>query len=132
MLSVFTGFHFDARHGSGFPMAFSGRYYYPLVPDGFGSAINDEFGIEAGVDMLFKFGRSGDFAIGLPIAGMYDLHFNERFDAYAKLGFSVHIGHGARPYPYAAVGMRLKLNDRLYFRAEAGFPLLLVGLGFAF
>lgn len=132
MLSVFTGFHMDFRHGSGLPVTLSGRYYYPIVPDGFGRTINDEFGIEAGIDMLFKLGKHGDIGIGLPVAALYDLHFSEKFDAYAKLGFSVHIDHDARPFPYAAVGMRLKLNESLYFRVEAGYPLVLVGLGFAF
>ena len=131
MLSVFTGFHFDARYGAGLPFALSGRYYYPIVPDGFSSALNDEFGIEAGLDLLLKLG-SGDAGIGLPVAGMYDLHFTDRFDAYAKLGFSVHVQRRARAYPYAAFGIRLKLNESLYFRAEAGYPLLLAGIGFAF
>lgn len=132
MLSVFTGFHMDFRHGSGLPVTLSGRYYYPIVPDGFGRTINDEFGIEAGIDMLFKLGSKGDFGIGLPVAVLYDLHFSEKFDAYAKAGISVHIVHEPRPFPYAAVGMRLKLNESLYFRVEAGYPLVLVGLGFAF
>lgn len=131
MLSALAGFHFDARYGAGLPMALSGRYYYPLIPDGFGSALNDEFGLEAGLDLLMKFG-SGDAAIGLPFAGLYDLHFTDKFDAYVKLGFSVHIHRKARPYPYAAFGIRLKLNETLYFRAEAGYPLLLAGIGFAF
>lgn len=131
MLSIFTGFHFDARYGAGLPVALSGRYYYPIVPDGFGSAINDEFGIEGGLDLLVKFG-SGDAGIGLPVAGLYALHFTDRFDAYAKLGFSVHVMRKARAFPYAAVGIRFKLNQTLYFRAEAGYPLMLVGLGFAF
>lgn len=132
MLSVFTGFHFDFKHGSGLPVALSGRYYYPIVPDGFARNLNDEFGIEGGIDMLFKFGSRGDLGIGLPVAGLYDLHFSEKFDAYAKLGFSVHIDRGARAFPYAAVGMRLKLNESLYFRVEGGYPVVLVGLGFAF
>lgn len=131
MLSVFSGFHVGYYHG-GLPVALSGRYYYPIVPDGFGSTINDEFGIEGGIDLLFQFGSSDHFGVGLPVAGMYDLHFSETFDAYAKLGFSLHIDKRARPYPYAAVGMRLRLNDSLFFRAEAGYPMLLVGLGFAF
>jgi hypothetical protein len=131
MLSALAGFHFDARYGAGFPMALSGRYYYPIVPDGFASALNDEFGLEAGLDLLLKFG-SGDAGIGLPFAGLYDLHFTDRFDAYVKLGFSVHIHRHAHVVPYAAFGIRLKINESLYFRAEAGYPLLLAGIGFAF
>lgn len=131
MLSALAGFHFDARYGAGFPMALSGRYYYPIVPDGFASGLNDEFGLEGGLDLLLRFG-SGDAAIGLPFTGLYALHFTDRFDAYAKLGFSLHIHRRARVHPYAAFGIRLKINDSLYFRAEAGYPLLLAGIAFAF
>ena len=131
MLSALAGFHFDSRYGDGFPMALSARYYYPLVPDGFASGLNDEFGLEAGLDLLLRF-RSGDAGIGLPFTGLYALHFTDRFDAYAKLGFSIHIHRRAHVHPYAAFGMRLKLNESLYFRAEAGYPLLLAGIAFAF
>lgn len=131
MLSALAGFHFDARYGAGFPMALSGRYYYPLVPDGFGSGLNDEFGLEAGLDLLLRFG-SGDAGIGLPFTGLYALHFTDKFDAYAKLGFSIHIHRRAHVHPYAAFGIRLKLNESLYFRAEAGYPVLIAGIAFAF
>jgi hypothetical protein len=131
MLSALAGFHFDSRYGAGFPMVLSGRYYYPLVPDGFASGLNDEFGLEGGLDLLLRFG-SGDAGIGLPFTGLYALHFTDRFDAYAKLGFSIHIHRNAHVRPYAAFGIRLKLNESLYFRAEAGYPLLLAGIAFAF
>lgn len=131
MLSALAGFHFDSRYGAGFPMVLSGRYYFPIVPDGFGSTINDEFGLEAGLDLLLRFG-SGDAGIGLPFTGLYALHFTDRFDAYAKLGFTIHVHRNAHVYPYAAFGIRLKLNESLYFRAEAGYPLLLAGIAFAF
>jgi hypothetical protein len=128
MVSVFTGFHVAHYGGAGVPFALGGRYYYPLVPDGFGSSINDEFGIEAGLDLLV---RSKGLGMAMPVAGLYDLHFNDKFDGYVKLGFSLSVGDKARVAPYAAVGMRLALSDSLYFRLEGGYPLVMVGLGFA-
>ncbi|HEY2735837.1 MAG TPA: hypothetical protein VGI70_17690, partial [Polyangiales bacterium] len=59
-------------------------------------------------------------------------------DAYVKAGlifggdFSDHLHDGFYVYFMTTVGMRLKITPSMYFRAEAGFPWVKAGLGFAF
>ena len=146
MISVFTGIHYGHFAGYGFPLQLGGRYYIPIVPDGFLPTINDEFGLEFGMDFTFTFvssfysNRYDDSVVlgfGVPADAVWDFHFSSRFDAYAKLGFVVgslvSSDYGGFWYTFrSAVGMRLKLNDALYFRAEVGYPSIMAGLGFAF
>jgi hypothetical protein len=139
MVSVFTGFLLNRFVSYGFPFTIGGRYYYPIVPTGFIPSLNDEFGIEGGLDFLFLFGHDTYAGFSIPIDAMWDFHFSPTFDAYAKLGFLFGNVFGSG-YRYGgfwfdfrpAVGLRLKLTDTLYFRAEAGYPAIMAGLGFAF
>ena len=133
------------------PVSCSGRNpfgtitYIPIVPNGFIPSLNDEFGLEFGLDFTFTF-LSDTYAyrdqnvlvgFGIPADAMWDFHFSPRFDAYAKLGFvfgtvfSENYG-GFWWTVRTAVGLRLKLNEVLYFRAEVGYPAIMAGLGFAF
>lgn len=139
MVSVFTGFLVDSFISYGFPLVLGGRYYYPIVPNGFIPSLNDEFGLEGGLDLLFLFGDTTYFGFGVPVDALWDFHFSPVFDAYFKLGFEIGTLFGSnsryggfwwdfRP----AVGLRLKINEMLYFRAEAGWPSIMAGLGFAF
>ena len=144
MVSFFTGFQLN-RFNHGVPLTIGGRYYFPIVPNGFIPKLNDEFGIEGGFDLLFLFDDYDDhthFGFGVPVDALWDFHFSRIFDAYVKLGFIFgnvfHAGNGNRSYDgfwfdfRPAVGMRLKINDVLYFRAEAGYPFVMAGLGFGF
>jgi hypothetical protein len=141
MISAFTGLHYGHFSGYGFPMLIGGRYSIPIVPDGFLPTLNDEFGLEFGLDMDFTFlaDRYADSVLvgfGIPADAYWDFHFSAKFDAYAKLGFVIgsvfNEGYGGFWWTFrSAVGMRLKLNDVMYFRAEVGYPALLAGLGFA-
>ena len=142
MISAFTGFSFGHFAGYGFPMMLGGRYYIPIVKDGFLPTVNDEFGLEFGLDLNFTFlsDRYTDsvlFGFGIPAEAMWDFHFSPRFDAYAKVGFvfgsAFNSGYGGFWWDFRThVGMRLKLNDVMYFRAEVGYPNIMAGLGFAF
>lgn len=139
MVSVFTGFLVNRFDSYGFPFTIGGRYYFPIVPNGFIPSLNDEFGIEGGLDFLFLFGDQTYVGFGIPIDAMWDFHFSSRFDAYGKLGFLFGNVFGSG-YRYGgfwfdfrpAVGIRFKINDLIYFRAEAGYPVIMAGLGFAF
>lgn len=142
MLSFFTGIHYGHFAGYGFPLQIGGRYYIPIVPDGFLPTVNDEFGLEFGLDFTFTFLSSlyQDSVLvgfGVPADAVWDFHFSAKFDAYAKLGFvfgSVfNSGYDGFWWTIrSAVGLRLKLNEMLYFRAEVGYPSIMAGLGFAF
>jgi hypothetical protein len=141
MVSAFTGLHFGHFAGYGFPMLLGGRYSIPIVPDGFLPSINDEFGIEFGLDFDITFlsdyyKDSVLLGFGIPADAMWDFHFSAKFDAYAKLGFVIgsvfNSGYDGFWWTFrSAVGLRLKLNDVMYFRAEVGYPAILAGLGFA-
>jgi opacity protein-like surface antigen len=148
MLSFFTGFHFGgwpySFGGYGVPWLIGARYYIPIVPNGFIPSLNDEFGIEFGLDMIFTFptGYRSDFetvmvGFGIPADAMWDFHFSPRFDAYAKVGFSVggrfsdYYDDGFWYAIHTAVGLRFKINDVLNLRAEVGYPAIMFGLGIA-
>src|SRR5512139_501023 len=92
MLSFFTGLHLGHFAGYGFPLLIGGRFYIPLVHDGFIPSLNDEFGIEFGLDFDITFlssiyNESVLFGFGIPADAMWAFHFSAKFDAYAKLGF---------------------------------------------
>jgi hypothetical protein len=141
MISVFTGFQFGHFAGFGFPMMLGGRYYIPIVPDGFLPSVNDEFALEFGLDLNFTFlsdiyADSVLFGFGVPAEAVWDFHFSPKFDAYGKVGFvfgsAFNSGYGGFWWDFRThVGIRLKLNDVMYFRAEVGYPTIMAGLGFA-
>jgi hypothetical protein len=73
---------------------------------------------------------------GIPADAMWDFHFSAKFDAYAKLGFVFgtvfNSGYDGFWWTFrSAIGLRLKLNESMYFRAEVGYPAIMAGLGFA-
>src|SRR5215813_3845915 len=76
MVSAFMGFQLNRFISYGFPFMISGRYYFPIVPDGFLPNINDEFGIEGGLDLLFLFGDATHFGFGIPVDAVWDFHFS--------------------------------------------------------
>lgn len=142
MISVFTGLHYGHFAGYGFPLLIGGRYSIPIVPDGFIPSLNDEFGLEFGLDFNFTF-LSSTYAdsvlvgFGIPADAYWDFHISDKFDAYAKLGFVFgtvfNSGYDGFWWTFrTAVGMRLKLNEAMYFRVEVGYPAIMAGLGFAF
>jgi hypothetical protein len=146
MLSFFAGLHYGYLGGYGFPLTIGGRYYIPLVHEGFIPSLNDEFGLEFGLDLNIMFlssfyakSESTVFGFGVPVDAMWDFHFTPNFDAYAKLGLVLGNVFGSSLYGYggfwwtirSAVGLRYKLTDTMYFRAEVGWPAIIAGLGFA-
>jgi hypothetical protein len=140
MISAFTGLHYGHFSGYGFPMLIGGRFSIPIVPDGFIPSLNDEFGLEFGMDFDITFLSSAYndsvlFGFGIPADAMWDFHITPKFDAYAKIGVVIgsvfNSGYGFWWTFRSAVGLRLKLNDVMYFRAEVGYPAIMAGLGFA-
>ena len=142
MLSLFTGLNYRRGFSNNdFPMVVAGRFYVPIVHDGFIPRANDEFGIEFGADMDIYIGGNV-FGLGFPVAVMWDFHFTEFFDAYAKAGFIVgndfinrrnsNTAHDFWWGFHGAAGIRMRLTDWLYFRVEGGYPVVMAGLGFAF
>jgi len=145
MLSFFTGINYGHYAFYGFPLTLGGRFYIPLVPDGFIPSLNEEFGLEFGLDFNITFLSSNYtyndstlFGFGVPVDVLWDFHITPTFDAYAKLGLVIAHGFSDRAYGgfwwtiREAVGLRLKITEGLYFRAEAGYPSIMAGLGLTF
>jgi len=143
LISAFLGIPYGYI-GYGFSIAVSGRFYFPILSDGFAPSINDEFGIEGGVDLgtlFYGFGGSNYtwFLLNVPVEAMYDVHLFPKFDVYVKAGLALHLWFGDHvvtgyvPIDFVgAVGLRYKFTDSLYLRAEAGYPFIKIGIGFAF
>ena len=119
----------------GFPIGISGRYYFPIVPNGFIPAINDEFGLEAGVDFAIVFGGYIVPAIDIPIAARWAFHLTEDWTVFAKIGFGLGLtflgsysyggyygGTWVRFVFESQVGAMYKINDVLSLRLDLGYP----------
>ena len=137
MASVFVGLPYGEFY-YGFGVGFAGRFYIPIVPDGFIPQINDEFGLEFGVDITPTFGTYSYVFLDIPVQVMLDVHIIPNFDAYAKVGIcpTIYLGHDTGFYASSifagAVGLRYKLGSSFYLRAEVGYPMAMVGIGFGF
>jgi len=137
LLSVFAGLPY-AYYGYGFGFGIGARFYLPLVQDGFIPQINDEFGLEFGVDIAPSFGTFSYFFFDIPVQVVLDVHVTPQFDAYVKLGIcpTLYFGHDSGFYAGSlfagAVGLKYKLGEKFYLRAEAGYPMVMVGIGFGF
>jgi hypothetical protein len=144
LLSFFTGIPYGYYAAYGFPFSIGGRFLLPIVPNGFLPSVNDEFALEFGMDFNFTFLDSDVYrdslavSIGVPAEALWDFHFSQMFDAYAKLGFVIggdfsrHTHDGFWASPISVVGMRLWFANAICFRAEVGYPWIKAGLGFAF
>jgi hypothetical protein len=143
MLSVFVGLPYG-YWAWGFPVGVGARYYLPLLHNGFISSMNDEFGLEFGVDGAFIFSPYGAvLGIDVPVEAMWAFHLSPNFAAYAKAGLGIGItswpigyygqsGVSFRFVGVGGVGIMYKLTEALTFRAEVGTPWAKVGLGFSF
>ncbi len=143
MLSLFIGFPYAYSY-YGFPLGLSGRYYFPVLNDGFVPTINDSFGLEFGADLaLYSRGGFSTF-LAIPIEAMWALHFFPKFAAYLKLGAAIEFrlgracardecfeGLGVGAYPIGTLGFWYAFTDVVRFRLELGYPWVKIGLGFA-
>ncbi len=144
MLSFFLGLpygyggcgFFNGPGGCGFPVGLSVRYYIPILHEGFIPPANDSFGIEFGADLAL-YTRNGYFFLGIPVEARWDFHFHQKFQAYVKAGLGLGI-HGGPNNGYAGIyfttglGLLFHITESVSLRAEAGFPWVKLGVGFAF
>jgi len=144
LIGAFLEFPYGYWYG-GFPLAVGGRFYIPLVKQGFVPNLNDEFGLDVGVDLALLFTYWGvGFLIDIPVEAMWKLNLTSKFSAYAKLGVGLGIrlgnylgycGYGFGCWPvtptfYGSVGAIYKLADGLWLRGELGYPGIKIGLTF--
>lgn len=144
MISGFIGIPAWYWGYGGFPFSVGGRFYQPILHDGFIPPVNDSFGLEFGADFVGIGARSFGGIVGLPIEGLWAFHFTPKFAAYMKLGLALELYFGTLYWPYggytstvavglqpiAGVGGWYKFSDKVSLRFELGYPGLKVGLGF--
>lgn len=147
MLSIFLGLPYGYfGYYGGFPFGLGARYEIPIIHDGFIPSVNDEFGIEFGLDfsgVLGGYVRTAFYPVlSLPVEVMWQFHFTPKFSAYAKVGVALEFNFvtycPAAGYcrsvvtagPIGNIGLIYKFTEKISFRAEAGYPWVKVGLGF--
>lgn len=141
MLSFFVGIPWQ-YFGYGFPFSVGGRYYIPIVHDGFIPALNDSFGIEFGADFFGTVGPYYGFGgfVSLPVEAMWQFHLTRDFSAYGKLGFAVQVHFGQNYFGnnlayvtadlVAGAGIMYKVSSAVVLRAELGYNGAKIGIGF--
>lgn len=133
-------FGYAGWYNYGFPFGVGARLYFPLVADGFISSINDEFGLEGGIDFAMRFGSyDGVFRplLDIPVAAVWRFHLTDRWTVYPKVGFGISFGYLHNPdvpvnlVVESLVGAIFKIDDVLSLRFEVGYPTAKVGLAIA-
>lgn len=144
MLSFFVGVPWWGRGYTGpyystFTLGFGGRFYLPIVKEGFLPMLNDSFGVEFGVDGAvvfpgYPYNIGGELQV--PAEARWNFHLFPKLDVYAKVGFGVGVLFAYAVYVYpvvvANVGALFKITETISLRAEIGSPALKIGIGFAF
>lgn len=143
MLSLFAGVPYGYFYYAGFPFGIGGRFYIPIVHDGFIPPVNDSFGIEFGLDFSGVAGRSVYPVFAIPVEVMWRFHFQKTFSLYAKIGIALQF-NVVSYCPYTGyrscglvtadgignVGLIWHFTQKVALRVEAGYPWLKIGLGF--
>lgn len=136
LLAVHAVIPYGSFFWGGFGIGVGGTFYIPLVKNGFIPALNDEFGIDFGADLMFWPSYSAVVSINIPVSVLWTFHFTDTFAAYAKVGIALRIWPGfiAPVFPDAvgAVGLNWMFSKGMGLRAEVGYPGFKVGLLFAF
>lgn len=137
LLDVHAVLPYGAFFWGGFGIGVGGTFYIPLVKQGFIPALNDEFGIDFGADLVFYPGYYAAVGIYVPVSVLWTFHFTDTFAAYAKVGIALRIWPGYSlgavwPDGVGAVGLNWMFAKNMGLRAELGYPGLKVGLLIAF
>lgn len=123
--------------GFGFPFGAGASFYIPIVKNGFIPPVNDEFGIDFGADVIFHLGYSAFFSLSVPVGVLWTFHITEKFAAFVKIGAALRVwpGHSVLSvYPdfMSVVGLNFMFSKSIGLRAEVGYPMIKVGVLFAF
>jgi hypothetical protein len=121
----------------GLPLGVGASFYIPLVNNGFIPPLNEEFGIDFGLDAVGYFGYYAPFALYVPVCAVWKFHILENLEAYAKLGFMPRLWFGYATgffYPdvYSAVGIHYMFSKSFGLKAEVGYPGIRAGVVLAF
>lgn len=108
-----------------FPIGGGASFYIPLVKNGFISKLNDEFGIDFGVDAIARLGSAYPFSLHIPVGVQWKFHILSNLEVYAKLGLQADIWFGfPGPYlpvwPVGMVGAHYFFSKGFGLKLEAG------------
>lgn len=147
-LSVFVGLPWYWGFVGAVPAGLGGRFYVPLLHDGFLPEVNDSLGFEVGADLSFHSmgaGRALGASLAFPLEALWKLHVLPRFGVYGKLGFAIDVGFPGTcapngtcvaagyvwPFFVASAGLSVDLTRAVSVRLEGGYPWVRLGLGVA-
>ncbi len=120
----------------GFPIGAGAALYIPLVANGFIPPLNDEFGLDLGIDAVGYFGYVNPFALYIPVGVMWKFHLLQQLEVYVKAGFMPRLwfGHASFFWPdfYTAVGANWMLSKSFGLKLEVGYPGVRFGIVLAF
>ena len=108
-----------------FPIGVGASFYIPLVKNGFISSLNDEFGIDFGLDAIARIGSAYPFSLHIPVGVQWKFHILPNLEAYAKLGIQVDLWFGffggyLPLWPVGMVGAHYFFSKGFGLKLEAG------------
>lgn len=123
-----------------FPIGAGASFYIPLVKNGFISRLNEEFGIDFGVDAVVGISSPVSFSLHIPVAAQWKFHILSNLEVYAKLGIQVdlwfyYFGRAFAPwpvYPVGLVGAHYMFSKSFGLKLEAGSTGIRFGVALAF
>ncbi len=117
-----------------------GRYFHPLLPDGFLPELNDSFEIGGGFDFYPIVFYNGGMAVEIPAEARWTFHLFPNLAAYAMLSLGVEILFGGSYFGFSQVnfwnsagaGILYQLNEKMSVVAELSYHGLRAGVAFVF
>ncbi len=120
-----------------FPIGGGASFYIPLVKNGFISKLNDEFGIDFGVDAIARIGSVYPFSLHIPVGVQWKFHILSNLEVYAKLGLQADLWFGYTGaylpvWPVGMVGAHYFFSKGFGLKLEAGSTGVRFGVALAF
>jgi hypothetical protein len=119
-----------------------GRYFHPIVPDGFLPELNDSFEIGGGIDFFPIVIYWGGVDVVVPVEARWTFHLMPNLAAYAKVSIGIDLSFGSAYYGLghgnldfwnsAGPGIIYQLSDKMSFQAELTYRGFRGGIAFVF
>lgn len=136
LLSIHATLPYAHFYFGSFPIGGGASFYIPLVHNGFISKVNDEFGIDFGIDAIAYLGYVNPLALYIPVGVQWKFHILEKLEVYARVGFLARLWFGYasffNPDAFGAVGLHYMFSKGFGFKVEVGYPGIRAGIVLAF
>jgi hypothetical protein len=115
----------------------SGRYFHPLLPDGFLDELNDSFEVGSGLDFFpLVFSAFGGMELDVPVEARWTFHLMPKLAVYGKISLGLTIKFGGTSamdfWNAAGPGVIYQLSDKMTVQAELTYRGLRGGVAFLF